>query len=112
MFVHESQHSFSYTDVATRLSAALMYVPGVRPAKPPYDAPQGATIGHGIAISVQGTSVEVRCFVVVDPVVAPSVVAQSHHISALVTSLCERMNLSDVTVFVVVSDVQTQGTHA
>jgi hypothetical protein len=112
MIVHESQRSISYVDVVTRLSAALTYVPGVRPAAPPYDAPHGAHIGHGVAISAQGTSVEVRCYVVVDPVVAPSVVAQSLQINALVTTLCERMNLPDVTVFVVVSDVQTQGSHA
>jgi len=112
MFVHESHHSFSYADLATRLSAALTYVPGVRPAAPPYDAPAGATTGHGVAISVQGYTVEVRCYVVVDPIVAPSVVDQSRQISALVTTLCERLSLRDVTVFVVVTDVQTQGTHA
>lgn len=112
MLVHEPHHSFSYADLATRLSAALTYVPGVRPAAPPYDAPRGATIGHGVAISAHGSTVEVRCFVVVDPMIAPSVIAQSLQIKALVTTLCERLSLRDITVFVVVCDVQTQGTHA
>ena len=112
MFVHESQHSFSYADLATRLSAALTYVPGVRPAPPPYDAPPGASVGHGVAIRTDGTTVEVRCYVVVDPTLAASVVAQSLQVNALVTTLCERLSLRNVTVFVVVTDVQTQGTHA
>lgn len=112
MLVHEPHHSFSYVDLATRLSAAITYVPGVRPATPPYDAPYGATLGNGVAISAQGPTLEVRCYVVVDPMVAPSVIAQATQINALVTTLCERLSLTDVTVFVVVCDVQTQGTHA
>jgi hypothetical protein len=50
--------------------------------------------------------------VVVDPTNDVSVMTQSMQIKALVATLIQRADPRDVTVFVSVCDVQTQGSHA
>lgn len=112
MFVHESQQQLSYTALVTQLSAALTYVSGIRPANPPYDAPVGATLGHGVALVPRADTLEVRCYVIIDPRVGVSVLTHSMQVKTLVSSIIERVSPRDVTVFVIVCDVQTQGTHA
>jgi hypothetical protein len=112
MFVHESQQQIPYTALATRLSAALSFVPGIRPAMPPYNAPAGAILGHGVAIVVHDRTLDVHCYVVVEPTNDVSVMTQSMQIKALVATLIQRADPRDVTVFVSVCDVQTQGSHA
>ena len=112
MFVHESQQQIPYTALATRLSAALSFVPGIRPAMPPYNAPAGAILGHGVAIVAHDSTLDVHCYVMVDPRTDASVVTQSMQIKTLVATLIQGVDPRDVTVFVIVCDVQTQGTHA
>jgi hypothetical protein len=112
MFVHESQQQIPYVALATRLSAALRFVPGIRPAMPPYNAPAGAILGHGVAIVPHDTTLDVYCYVLVDPRTDASVVTQSMQIKTLVSTLIQGGDPRAVTVFVIVCDVQTQGTHA
>jgi hypothetical protein len=54
----------------------------------------------------------VYCYVLVDPRTDASVVTQSMQIKTLVSTLIQGGDPRAVTVFVIVCDVQTQGTHA
>lgn len=106
-FVHETCPH----DLVVRIGAALPFIAGVHPAEPPYDAPAGAQVGHGVAIDMSHDRIHVCCYVELDVRRGTSArdhaALITHVITELVTRLCQR----SCTVSVFVTDVRTQGIH-
>lgn len=110
-FVHETRQPDVAADLVVRIGAALPYIAGVTAAEPPYTAPPGATIGHGVAVETSDATVQVTCFVVLDTRLGITAPQHAADIVAVVEAVVNRASHRSCTVSVVVCDVRTEGTH-
>lgn len=102
----------SLQHIVYRISRALAYIPGVACAPPPYHAPLGAFVGHGVTVHDDGGHVVFTCYVVVDAQSRDPLPAQCVLIQAVARSVIATEYTQDVRIDVVVTAIDFKGTHA
>ena len=102
----------SLQHIVYRISRALAYIPGVACAPPPYHAPAGAYIGHGVTVHDDGGDMVFTCYVVIDAVARDPLPAQCMLIQSVVQSVIAQEYTQDVRIDVVVAAINFKGTHA
>lgn len=103
--VHREHPEIDVATIMQRISVAVAHVPGVMLAPPPYHAPRGAHIGHGVTVHTQDSQLVVGCYVIFQPATVRSAAEHCQLIQALVQLIVRRMTQRNATINVVVTDI-------
>jgi hypothetical protein len=103
--VHREQTEIAVATIMQRISVAVAHVPGVVLAAPPYHAPHGAQVGHGVTLYDHGDQRVITCYVVFQPATVRSVAEHCQLIQALVQLIVRRMTQRNATINIVVTDL-------
>ena len=103
--VHREHTEIDVASIMQRISVAVAHVPGVVLAAPPYNAPRGARVGHGVTLYDHDTQLVITCYVVFQPATVRSVAEHCQLVQALVRLIVRRMTQRNATINIVVTDL-------
>lgn len=92
-------------DLLQRISLAVAYIPGVRLAQPPYNAPKNAVIGHGVTAHEDGNCTVLTCFLCIDPALSRSLPEHCALVQTVIQAILPPRTEREFVINVIITDI-------
>ncbi len=92
-------------DLLHRVSLAVAFIPGVRLAQPPYNAPNNALIGHGVTARDVANHTVLTCFLCIDPALSRSLPEHCALVQTVIQAILPPRPEREFIIDVIITDI-------